>query len=608
MSRISRRIRRALPPLPEIWSPARIWRWIKARPRRYRRFEWLTGLAVVALLGAAAARPVSHRIKAWQARRLASEAENLIAKEEWANASRKLQDALRIWQNEPEVWRAEGRLLGRVGQNQEAVRWWQKLGESRTLSRTDRRDYAAAALAAHDLPVAEEQVRQLFAGNPTPADVVLAGTLAGLQNYPARAVDYGLGALDDSTATTQDKVAAASLVLSRSPTDSPNYARAYATLVKVARADESADSLHALAILARQPPPTGPSISGSDHRLEGDAANTDRLPLGQIADRLEHHSKARPFHRILALEVRARTNPDQADNLINQAINTYANGDDETLGMLAVWLYTRQKFQAMLKVLPLERVIRNRELFIQRVDALAALGRYSDVQDMLLSEQSVIDPSTQHMFLAVVKAKLGEAVASANEWDRALDEADSLHRLLALANYAEKNGALETADAAYARAISKQPGVRPAYAARLRLAQELGDTARAHKIAEEIVRLWPDDLATKTREIYLRLLLDSSAPTARAAEQELGAILAKNPWDKSAQTALALARLRQGRTAAALEAAPQPGPGVPASVPLAVAWAANGWRDRADEEVRKLATVKLLPEERALLAPLVTRK
>jgi hypothetical protein len=38
----------------------------------------------------------------------------------------------------------------------------------------------------------------------------------------------------------------------------------------------------------------------------------------------------------------------------------------------------------------------------------------------------------------------------------------------------------------------------------------------------------------------------------------------------------------------------------------AAALAANGWKDKAREEAQKVATTKLLPEERALVAPLLS--
>src|SRR5690242_1064502 len=106
-SRFKRRLMRNLPPVPEIKSPRQIWRWIKARPRRYRTFKRLAVIAVIGLVGWAVARPTSHAIKDWQARRLAREASQLVEKEDWKNANRKIQDAFQLWYNEPEVWRAE---------------------------------------------------------------------------------------------------------------------------------------------------------------------------------------------------------------------------------------------------------------------------------------------------------------------------------------------------------------------------------------------------------------------------------------------------------------------------------------------------------------------
>ena len=426
-------------------------------------------------------------------------------------------------------------------------------------------------------------------------DFVVAATLASARGYRKSALDYAEKVLADPAGTPRDKLGAATVIFSNTAPDLEPYRQSYDYVVSVARNENETTALYALAILARQAPPTA-------------AANMSPLevmPPAEIADRLEHHPKAHAFHRMLAMELRARVEPGKTDQLIENAVQKFGKGDDESLTMLASWLFNREKYETILKVVTLERASRSRDLFIQRVDALASLKRYSELKDMLQEEQSVVDPSTQHMFLAVVSAKLGETVVSENEWDRALQGADSLQKLLTLADYAEKNGALETADAAYGRAIAKQSNLRAAYVARLRLAEALGDTTRAHVMAKEIVRLWPDDMATRVHEIYLRLLLDPSGAQAKTAEEEVGKIAAKNPWDRAAQTTLALARLRQGRMAAALEAAPQPGPGVPASPALAVAWAANGWKHRAHEEIKKLATVKLLPEERALIAPLL---
>src|SRR5260370_29590883 len=116
------------------------------------------------------------------------------------------------------------------------------------------------------------------------------------------------------------------------------------------------------------------------------------------------------------------------------------------------------------------------------------------------------------MFLATAQARLGETTAATNEWQRALEAANTPEKLLALANHAEKNHANDIADGAYSAAIKLVPQNRPAYAARLRLALASGRTAQAQTIVAEIVQLLPGDAAAKNQDAYLRLLL---CPTAR---------------------------------------------------------------------------------------------
>ena len=68
------------------------------------------------------------------------------------------------------------------------------------------------------------------------------------------------------------------------------------------------------------------------------------------------------------------------------------------------------------------------------MNALAALQRWSQVKDLFLSEHSVVDPMVQHMYLAVAQAHLGSATAATNEWQRALQVANTAEKLLMVAS------------------------------------------------------------------------------------------------------------------------------------------------------------------------------
>jgi hypothetical protein len=139
----------------------------------------------------------------------------------------------------------------------------------------------------------------------------------------------------------------------------------------------------------------------------------------------------------------------------------------------------------------------------------------------------------------------------------------------------------------------------------------MGQTANAHKLATEMAQLWPDDVGTHFHEVYLRILRGASEAEVNAAEKEAAAAILKNPWDGIARSTLALARLKQKRAAAALEALSDPKTDIAAS---SISWpvyvaalAANGWKDKAREEAQKITAVTILPEERALFAPLLEK-
>src|SRR5262249_38999381 len=254
------------------------------------------------------------------------------------------------------------------------------------------------------------------------------------------------------------------------------------------------------------------------------------MTLKEVADALENHPDARPAHKLLALEVRARQDPGLTNQYVADAVERFGNAArlgqtyqggadlaDETLLALATWLNKIGRPAKTLEVLPEARAIQRQDLFLQYVNALVALQRWSEVKDLFLSEHSVIDPLVQHMYLGVAKAGLASATAATNEWQRALQVANTTEKLMTLATNAEQNSMPEIADAAYSEIIKTAPTNRTAYAGRLHLALAGGKTTQAQTIAAEIARQWPDDAAAHIQDFYLRLLLSASDDVATAA-------------------------------------------------------------------------------------------
>jgi hypothetical protein len=592
------------------------------RARRIRLFVLLGGIAVC-VLGVAlyfAAPSIGGAIKAWQSRRLARDAFALIEQKKWREANAKARDAYLLRPTEPESWRANGRLASRTGQNTVALEWWRKLDDEHSLTVEDRRDFAGAALTTGELTVAAKQVEALLAqrAGPAPIDMVLAGQVATRQSDPVLAIDYAQRVLADKRAKPYNNLSAATLILSATRRDSPPYAGAWKQIEAVARDPQNPASLDALAVLARDealpplsaigtnaslslenstPGPTPATQSGDTLTLNL-AATPPHDPVGrtlsltEVANALENHPDARPYHKLLALEVRARQDPPLTDQ--------YA---------LAAWLNKIGRPVKTLEVLPQARAIQRQDLFLHYLNALAALQRWNEIKDLLSSERFPIEPVLQHMYLAVAQTQLGSAAAATNEWQRALEVANSADKLLALASYAERNSVNDIADFAYSGAIKIAPKNRGAYDGRLRLALAAGHTAEAQAIAAEIAQLWPDDAEARNQDTYLRLLLGASDGAAEAAEREAEVLVRKEPRNWSALATLGLARLRLGRNNDALAAfrkvrvtGTEP-PGVLAV--RAAILAVNGYEEGARGDAHNLGGERLLPEERALIAPLL---
>lgn len=640
------------------------------RARRIRRFIFL-GILTVCALGIAlyyAAPPIGGAIKAWQSRRAARQAFALIDQKKWTEADAKARDALLLRPTEPEAWRAVARFLSRTARGTLALEWWKRVDDAHRLTVEDRRDYVGAAITAGELTVAAKQVEALLAqrGGPEPIDIVFAGQVAIRQSNPVLALDYAERALADKRARPYDVLSAATLILSATRRDSPPYANAWKQIEDVARDPKNPGSLDALVVLAREdalPPipaiggrslsletklqpkpatrepaisPGTPEVaaategasppSGSAPQLTPEAQSSDTVTLNlattplptsvgrtvsltEVANALENHPDARPYHKLLALEVRARQGPALTEQYINDAVEHFRNGDDETLGDLAGWLNKIGRPEKTSEVLSQTRASQRPGLFLHYLNALAALQRWNEIRNLLISERFPIEPVLQHMYLAVAQTRLGSAAGATNEWQRALEAANTPEKLLALANYAEQNSANDIADAAYGGAIKIEPKKREAYTGRLRLALAMGHTAQAQTIAAEITQLWPDNAEARNQAAYLRLLLGASDGAAEAAEREAFVLVRKEPRNWLARATLGLARLRLGRNKDALTAIRDLRvTGVEPPGPLAVRaaiLAANGYEEGARNDAQLLGAKPLLPEERALIAPLL---
>jgi tetratricopeptide (TPR) repeat protein len=593
---------------------------LRLRNRRRKRLFVVLVLVLALGLGAVfGGRPVLHGIKAWQARRHAQTAFTLMEKEQWNEARKEATTAFQLCPDEPEAIRAVARFLSRTRQPQ-ALEFWERLEKTGRLTRPDLVDEASIALLAGDDARAKRAITALLSGKngaAKPIDHLLEAQLAIRQGAPIEAHDALQKVLSDSAATSREKLQAALIELAIAGGNETWRDDAWSWLKKLADEFDPA-GLDALTVLAQT--------------VVAQEKLPDRFPLSapDLAQKIEAHPLARAPQKLLAVDLRLREQKEERDALIAEAIERWKTGEPDDLTALATWLNGKSEFQRELDAIPLEKALQSRDLFLQRLDALGGLGRWPEIKGLLDRDTYPLDPVVQKMYLARCNTQLGEKAASENNWQRALEAGHGdPQKLLMLAGYAEKNGALEIARAAYEEAAAEAPKLRAAHQGRLRLAQATAETKKIHAVLADMLAIWPNDAAVQNDEAYTRLLLmgqrsdggTAAVPSAldkddtavvppeevENIEHLAAQLVQREPSSLPHRTLLALARLRLGKFSDAMDAYSNIQVSRGALTPSALAvhaavLAANGRADDAAAELRELDPKRLLPEEAALIA------
>ncbi|MEO5718211.1 MAG: hypothetical protein ABIR29_06525, partial [Chthoniobacterales bacterium] len=321
---------------------------LRLRRQKRRRLTFaVVVLVLLVVLGSFSARPASHAIKSWQARRHAKKAFGLIEAEKWSDAQKEAIAAYQLRASEPEAIRAVARFLSRTRQPQ-ALGFWKALREKEPLTRQDSRDEAAVALSAGETSSAEAAIAILLGkreGGPAPADWLLAAQLAAQNQAPEKLSEYLEKVISDPKATERH-VFQASLFQLAATNSGATGAReiqtaAWTRLTKMARGKNDV-ALDALTILAQH-------ALSSPNEIVSDPAI---MPETELIHALETHPLSRAAQKLLAIDLRVRLDPDQKENLITQAATAWGKSDNESLAVLARWINGKGEYQRGLDTIP----------------------------------------------------------------------------------------------------------------------------------------------------------------------------------------------------------------------------------------------------------------
>src|SRR5882762_10409480 len=155
------------------------------RKARHRRIA-VTLLVIVALLagGFFGGRPVYRVFTGWRAKRLATQAEKLLAQNQAKQAFEKAQAAFLLRPSAPAAVRAMAKTLT-ASTNAAALQFWQQLIKTGQATEAERRTVVELAIRTGSFGPAAEELRKLLAAGPNvPANLWLASQLfAALGDY-----------------------------------------------------------------------------------------------------------------------------------------------------------------------------------------------------------------------------------------------------------------------------------------------------------------------------------------------------------------------------------------------------------------------------------------
>jgi tetratricopeptide (TPR) repeat protein len=554
--------------------------------RKRRRFWIILLWSMLVVFGIAMFQfePARLEWSRWRARRYAAKAEVDLALENWQGAQIKAQTAYQIRPDEPAAIRAVARLQSLTGSPASAVQFWSILKKDGVLTIADRRNYAEDLLRAGSSSEARDVVEQLLAGEPeNPANLRLGAKWAASEKRYEQAIEFASKALKLEPGNLQT-----SLLLGYLQCEAPrNGSReaGFATLSSLIE-DKGRTGLDALVFLAtrRDVPP-------------------EKIP--SILARLRDHPLAGENHRLAALDLELAWREKERDAVLDAAMVHYKTADPAAQRAFGVWLNGRKEYERTLALLPLAEALKRKDFLLVTMDAMAAQGRWTEIDEILQGKDVPLDEMHTEIFLARAAMELGHSTSADLHWRRAhIAAAPSVEQMWFLATYAEKIGQTDHAEAAFRSLTNNASTARPAYEGLLRIAEKRRDTDSLLEVLREMSKRWPKDPSVRNDYTYFTLLRGKDVEMGMKVAQEL---VAETPSSLAHRTTLALANVRLKDAMGAMKV--YRGLTVPwnrASPSHRAVYAAalglNGNISEARAQAGAIPLDSLRPEERALIS------
>ena len=537
---------------------------------------------MVLLLGLAGfcAIPVYRGVIKWRAISLATKAMDAAGKQQMELAFSLVRSAYHLRPMEPQVVRAVARICDLRG-DPLAQRFWQILISLPEATPEDRQSYVKSALdwQVPD-PKINEQLQSLLKSNPRNGTLWLllarwlefGGNLAQSQNAARQALVLDSG--NEEAALFLGKRLFVKTVTHKEGLQ----------LLEPLSAKPGRNGLEATLLLAQQQEIVPQQMDLLKERLQND-------PLGNVN------------HRLAALELALRKNPERADALIAEAMEHYRKAGGADLAAFASWLNNHGVPSLVLRAIPREVALGDHKLLLIYLDALAMQKNWREVENTVESPGAPLDKSVVELFIARCAQEMGENERASEHWRAAQSAAlGNPEQAFYVAKYARQCGRTAQAQSIYRLLTINGTTARAAYMEMMSMAAKQG-TRELRGVLKEMLTRWPNDETVQNDYFYCSLLLGEEIDKSRASALEL---VKQSPGVIAFRTTLALAWLRSGKPDEALnvyrglEIDWLSAPASFRAIAAAVSWA-NGQKAEARKMAGTFRVEELKIEEQTLV-------
>ena len=550
-----------------------------ARKQRGRRWILLIASVLAVIVAGTLA---YHWFKGQRAERFAAAGNAFVAADKWNDAAVQYRVALQLDPSNYHGLSGAARLASKA-ERPEALELWQKVLAVPQCTIRDREDYAELLIKTNRLNLAEKVIDPLLKDNPDTKALQLAARYSRKIGDNVKAGEY------------------LRIASKRAPDDdAPRFQFAEV----LAQSTDAADQAEARKILWELAARSNVYKKAAVEAL-GAAPELTTDERKRLLQELMALTPKTAKDDLLAADMRVQLQPDEAARIYREEVERWRNGQSQELLDLARWLNAHQQPELVLSIFPVERTLEDNQLLLARLDALATLQRWNDIDGVLNRTDVTLDPSVIESFRARTALERNANLDAEVHWNHAISLAGSdPYKLRFVANFAEQTRATAAALKAYEQLARFPEHADFAYRGTQRVSQRSGDTAVQRAAMSKISARAPEDPNAADQLAYLNLLLGEDVDQNFAVAKKLAE---QYPNRLSYRVTTALGYLRQHDPASAL---------AQFKGPVSIDWKRTlpAWRavyaaalfasDRNDEARDIIATIsrdRLNPQERELI-------